>query len=105
MIRRPPRSTLFPYTTLFRSLQTARRPIAGLILRIACKLTASGRRALASIPMDDFFEMFGFGRALMLLVAIIVSIGALAAAPEARTDQGRAAEAPRGAAATAARLR
>src|SRR2546430_8131603 len=25
MIRRPPRSTLFPYTTLFRSLQAARR--------------------------------------------------------------------------------
>src|SRR2546425_12201761 len=24
MIRRPPRSTLFPYTTLFRSLDTAR---------------------------------------------------------------------------------
>src|SRR3712207_8151076 len=28
MIRRPPRSTLFPYTTLFRSLMT-RRDIAG----------------------------------------------------------------------------
>src|SRR5256885_2528168 len=26
MIRRPPRSTLFPYTTLFRSLREARRP-------------------------------------------------------------------------------
>src|SRR3712207_7039604 len=26
MIRRPPRSTLFPYTTLFRSRQQARRP-------------------------------------------------------------------------------
>src|SRR5260370_12941638 len=26
MIRRPPRSTLFPYTTLFRSLVTARAP-------------------------------------------------------------------------------
>src|SRR2546422_7930663 len=26
MIRRPPRSTLFPYTTLFRSLARARRP-------------------------------------------------------------------------------
>src|SRR5258707_3829990 len=26
MIRRPPRSTLFPYTTLFRSLQPRRRP-------------------------------------------------------------------------------
>src|SRR2546422_11724043 len=25
MIRRPPRSTLFPYTTLFRSMQTAAR--------------------------------------------------------------------------------
>src|SRR3989442_7706140 len=27
MIRRPPRSTLFPYTTLFRSLSSARRRI------------------------------------------------------------------------------
>src|SRR2546422_6187530 len=27
MIRRPPRSTLFPYTTLFRSLRQLRRPI------------------------------------------------------------------------------
>src|SRR2546430_4805652 len=26
MIRRPPRSTLFPYTTLFRSLRVAARP-------------------------------------------------------------------------------
>src|SRR3989442_5316910 len=30
MIRRPPRSTLFPYTTLFRSLRVARRrPVQG----------------------------------------------------------------------------
>src|SRR3712207_7093791 len=29
MIRRPPRSTLFPYTTLFRSLRVARCPVAG----------------------------------------------------------------------------
>src|SRR5256885_12227434 len=27
MIRRPPRSTLFPYTTLFRSLAAAQRPL------------------------------------------------------------------------------
>src|SRR5438477_6037493 len=27
MIRRPPRSTLFPYTTLFRSLTVSSRPI------------------------------------------------------------------------------
>src|SRR3712207_7719869 len=30
MIRRPPRSTLFPYTTLFRSRRTAGRSIASL---------------------------------------------------------------------------
>src|SRR5258708_25923617 len=29
MIRRPPRSTLFPYTTLFRSLSSARHSITG----------------------------------------------------------------------------
>src|SRR2546430_10227599 len=28
MIRRPPRSTLFPYTTLFRSDRAVRRPVA-----------------------------------------------------------------------------
>src|SRR2546422_1419115 len=34
MIRRPPRSTLFPYTTLFRSLLVPvvdRRPLGGLV--------------------------------------------------------------------------
>src|SRR5688572_30026618 len=42
MIRRPPRSTLFPYTTLFRSLrldpaqraQMGRRPVADRRLRV-----------------------------------------------------------------------
>src|SRR2546422_11607459 len=28
MIRRPPRSTLFPYTTLFRSIDLAAEPVA-----------------------------------------------------------------------------
>src|SRR2546426_7425061 len=36
MIRRPPRSTLFPYTTLFRS----RRPLAPTVLTV--ELRASG---------------------------------------------------------------
>src|SRR2546429_6955077 len=35
MIRRPPRSTLFPYTTLFRSLDQA-----GVELRAECRLGA-----------------------------------------------------------------
>src|SRR2546422_9738071 len=33
MIRRPPRSTLFPYTTLFRSPSTLRAPFEGWRLR------------------------------------------------------------------------
>src|SRR2546429_5751787 len=42
MIRRPPRSTLFPYTTLFRSSASAKKPHAG------------------------FFEAFGDRQALLL---------------------------------------
>src|SRR5438270_2118675 len=33
MIRRPPRSTLFPYTTLFRSLNAARLYVTSLVER------------------------------------------------------------------------
>src|SRR2546430_5580523 len=33
MIRRPPRSTLFPYTTLFRSARFGRQRYAGAFLR------------------------------------------------------------------------
>src|SRR5258708_20759901 len=33
MIRRPPRSTLFPYTTLFRSIVHVGRPGEGIVLR------------------------------------------------------------------------
>src|SRR5256885_12748767 len=35
MIRRPPRSTLFPYTTLFRSLVVLQRRFVSAFLRIA----------------------------------------------------------------------
>src|SRR2546425_7335737 len=34
MIRRPPRSTLFPYTTLFRSLHGASGPLLQVRLRV-----------------------------------------------------------------------
>src|SRR5438132_13767792 len=55
MIRRPPRSTLFPYTTLFRSpgrrgvgnpLQT---PLAGVALALA----AAGSVAGVAVPFGD----------------------------------------------------
>src|SRR2546430_5886890 len=35
MIRRPPRSTLFPYTTLFRSLEVLSTQIVGLVKDLA----------------------------------------------------------------------
>src|SRR3712207_8054292 len=37
MIRRPPRSTLFPYTTLFRSEQRGRAKVAPLALQAVLK--------------------------------------------------------------------
>src|SRR2546422_8242133 len=42
MIRRPPRSTLFPYTTLFRSLGAAARPVF--------RRAAEGHAARESLP-------------------------------------------------------
>src|SRR3712207_6894723 len=47
MIRRPPRSTLFPYTTLFRSVRRAHR------LCVVCpRLSAFPRRASAIAPLE-----------------------------------------------------
>src|SRR2546430_5492323 len=51
MIRRPPRSTLFPYTTLFRSLQTRERELVALVPHRARKREATGI-ALAGEPLD-----------------------------------------------------
>src|SRR3712207_6915005 len=44
MIRRPPRSTLFPYTTLFRSVSlTGRSPTSASARRCACRRSARSR--------------------------------------------------------------
>src|SRR2546422_1326573 len=58
MIRRPPRSTLFPYTTLFRSLherQRPRGPVAGdgVELCLQPRLPPHpARGALGAVPAD-----------------------------------------------------
>src|SRR2546427_9649161 len=53
MIRRPPRSTLFPYTTLFRSYRGSWRPFVGpakpgtrsnLLYQLACRAGAPWRK-------------------------------------------------------------
>src|SRR5258708_21817636 len=46
MIRRPPRSTLFPYTTLFRSLRRVAIPV-GITCRF-CERTDCNQRAAPS---------------------------------------------------------
>src|SRR5256886_12016103 len=43
MIRRPPRSTLFPYTTLFRSLQMRLRIALDSVIELARRMEKHGR--------------------------------------------------------------
>src|SRR2546430_11243143 len=60
MIRRPPRSTLFPYTTLFRSHEHDRRGSVGLQQRGECGAghgyaeRSRHRRGEIVLPADDF---------------------------------------------------
>src|SRR5947208_11656130 len=58
MIRRPPRSTLFPYTTLFRSLEPPVRPklldVSGaLLLRQNCTLVEATATLLNQRRVKD----------------------------------------------------
>src|SRR5256885_16233200 len=65
MIRRPPRSTLFPYTTLFRALLDLRMQLHGLL---ACLLTRGDagdidqefpvQRGQATAPAREGFDAF-----------------------------------------------
>src|SRR3712207_8099378 len=50
MIRRPPRSTLFPYTTLFRS---APAPVPGEAPELAVPLQLAQRAGVALQPVGD----------------------------------------------------
>src|SRR5260370_28989573 len=50
MIRRPPRSTLFPYTTLFRSAW--RRSLGSILKRLTFRLTS-----ITNGVLNDFFVM------------------------------------------------
>src|SRR3712207_9555005 len=53
MIRRPPRSTLFPYTTLFRSVSTAPSPPPGdgEIVGLRAPVAAVGFAALLAVRL------------------------------------------------------
>src|SRR3712207_5484397 len=61
MIRRPPRSTLFPYTTLFRS----RNPVHSVLFLILCFFNAAGLFVL-------------LGAEFVAMILVIVYVGAVA---------------------------
>src|SRR5574341_1447839 len=73
MIRRPPRSTLFPYTTLFRSEQPEGRVPGFLCLEIIYLLAAphieiegvQGQVVDARVQGPQFFENFGVPEKLL----------------------------------------
>src|SRR3712207_8216369 len=53
MIRRPPRSTLFPYTTLFRSQEVLRAALA----RINVQPTEERTIGMGNTPMSEFIAL------------------------------------------------
>src|SRR5216683_7862338 len=75
MIRRPPRSTLFPYTTLFRS-------------------TASNRWRRNSAPLAPVVAMVKFCGDLSTCVLGVLSIGSRQAASQGRNEDGAQCESP-----------
>jgi len=64
MIRRPPRSTLFPYTTLFRSIQTAvlietLRSLGAEVRWVSCNIFSTQDHAAAAIA-DQNIPVFAY---------------------------------------------
>src|SRR2546430_11406216 len=59
MIRRPPRSTLFPYTTLFRSIASfsSRGPTRDG--RVKPDIVAKGVNQISTAPMNSYRRMDG----------------------------------------------
>src|SRR5574340_1066075 len=58
MIRRPPRSTLFPYTTLFRSLSMER--CAKLLLNLHQRMTSSQRLDRKSTRLNSSHQKISY---------------------------------------------
>src|SRR2546430_11431184 len=72
MIRRPPRSTLFPYTTLFRSI-VEYVDVIGLLMRPIIPLLPNVKRR-STIPTEPFLITLKFAFVLGLLIASPVVI-------------------------------
>src|SRR2546426_8442814 len=62
MIRRPPRSTLFPYTTLFRSLVIAELGLERFLEADGFRGDDVHQRTALDAGEDDFIEVLGVWR-------------------------------------------
>src|SRR5438876_3227556 len=62
MMQRPPRSTLFPYTTLFRSLKVKNVLALALVVRSRCEVLKASVKALVfGMLVVNNFNCRGFG--------------------------------------------
>src|SRR3712207_7442126 len=73
MIRRPPRSTLFPYTTLFRSQADEHR--AGVAHEDAGRAEVVRQEAQAGTRQDRGDQRGGTGDVVVALDAQVVAVG------------------------------
>src|SRR5256886_13928994 len=71
MIRRPPRSTLFPYTTLFRSISPGPIDTPGLSELLASSETGEQRRKMISttVPLGRFGRPEEIAKAVVFLAS------------------------------------
>src|SRR2546425_10952800 len=85
MIRRPPRSTLFPYTTLFRSLPGTLWLVIGVVVGgavqdftiLCCSLRRDGK-SLGQMAKEEINATAGVTAMLAVLFIMIILLAVLA---------------------------
>src|SRR5256885_11397835 len=72
MIRRPPRSTLFPYTTLFRSLVSSRNVgvVAAAIFVLGCGFAAVFPVMFGFVG-DRYADLSGTALSIVMVMALV----------------------------------
>src|SRR5256885_16679341 len=86
MIRRPPRSTLFPYTTLFRSMMMGPLiyALAGALLGGIASPVGAGAGGFAVGGLENLLGAYGVGNDLKLTRIMLLIIAMLGLRSEER---------------------
>src|SRR5688572_32755419 len=74
MHRRPPRSTLFPYTTLFRSVRQLERQVGAVARKVARKL-ASDEEVSRTITPEAVRDLLGRPRVHPERIGLVDEVG------------------------------